>query len=437
MRIRRVFVGLIAGLVIGSVVAAWGNPSALRLATWLEPIGTLWINAIRMTVVPLVVSLLFVGVASAERGGEVGRLGAFAFGSFGVLLVAAAVIAILLAPPLLRDMKLNAGAALQLRDSATSTAAATGAQLERLPGFAAWVVGLVPANPIRAAADGAMMPLIVFTLLLALASRHIEPALRESLIGFFGAIAGAMTTIVGWIIAAAPVGIFAVVVGAASRFGVGLAGAMGYYIVAMSALLGLFTLLLYPFAVVIGRVRLPAFARALVPSQVVALGSSSSLATLPALIDGGRALRLPSAVSGFVLPLAVSTFKVATPITWTMGTLFLARLYGVSMGPGAVVAIALTSVVLSLSIPGVPQGALLLLAPVITAYGIPAEGIALLIAADTIPDLVATMTNVTGDLTAAAMVARTSGVEDADEPAGGDEHPGRAVTVEDEVTTGV
>jgi proton glutamate symport protein len=268
------------------------------------------------------------------------------------------------------------------------------------------VTGLVPANAIKAAADGAMLPLIVFTLLMALASRQIAPALRTALIDFFAAIAAATTRIVEWVIAAAPVGIFALVVVASSRAGIALAGAMAYYVIAISAALVLYALLLYPLASMVGRIPLGWFTRGVAPAQVVALSSSSSLASLPALVEGARALRLPDQVTGFVLPLSVSTFKAATPITWMMGTLFLARLYGVAVGTTALVMIALTAVALSLTIPGVPQGAQLLLAPLLVTYGIPAEGVALLIAADTIPDLFGTMTNVTADLVVATIVAR-------------------------------
>jgi Na+/H+-dicarboxylate symporter len=192
---------------------------------------------------------------------------------------------------------------------------------------------------------------------------------------------------------------------------------MAYYIIAISAALILFTLLLYPFASIIGRIPLGWFVRAAIPAQAVALSSSSSLASLPTLIEAGQALGLPPQVTGFVLPLSVSTFKVATPITWMIGTLFLAKLYGVSLSGSAMVTIAITAVALSLTIPGVPQGAQLLLAPLLVSYGIPPEGIALLIAADTIPDLVGTMTNVTGDLVVATVVARQGVAFSPSEPA--------------------
>jgi proton glutamate symport protein len=417
MRAHRVVLGLLAGLIAGSFIAASHSPVLLRIVGVVEPIGLLWVGAIRMTVIPLVISLLFASVASDDSSKELGRLGLATLATFLGLLMLSAVVAVLVAKPLIDDMKLAADVGASLRTTATSSATATVASVTKLPGFGAWVTGLVPANVIKAAADGAMLPLIVFTLLFALAARRIDAPLREGLVALFTAIANAMTRIVDWIIAMAPVGIFALVLAAASRAGAGLAGAMGYYVLAISAALVLFALLMYPVASMAGRIPLGWFTRAVLPAQAVALSSSSSLASLPALVEGARALELPTPVTGFVLPLSVSAFKVATPITWLMGTLFLAKLYGVALGSTAIVTIAITAVALSLTIPGVPQGAQLMLAPLLVIYGIPPEGVALLIAVDTIPDLFGTMTNVTGDLVVAAVVARAGVAESSPEPA--------------------
>jgi Na+/H+-dicarboxylate symporter len=364
-----------------------------------------------MTIVPLVVSLLFVGVASGSDERTLGRLGVATAATFVGLLVFAGFLALLIAPPLIRDMKLSTDAATALRSHATAGASEAAVDVTKLPGFGSWLTAIVPPNVVKSAADGAMLPLIVFTLLFALAARKIEPSLRAALIGFFSAIASATTTIVEWVILVAPVGIFALVVAASTRAGVALAGATAYYILAISAAFVLYALLVYPIANIVGRIPLGWFTRAVLPAQAVALSSSSSLASLPALVEGSRALALPVEVGGFVLPLSVSAFKAATPISWLVGTLFLAKLYGVSLGTGALVTIVVTSVVLSFTIPGVPQGSQLLLAPVLTSYGIPVEGIALLIAADTIPDLFGTMANVTADLVAATVVGR-AGVAD-------------------------
>jgi proton glutamate symport protein len=411
VRVRRVVIGLFAGLIVGMILGAWPGDLSSGVVAVLSPIGQLWVSAIRMTVVPLVVALMFVSVTSRDSSQALGRVGVVTTLSFFALLGFAAFIALLLAPPLIADMRLAPEAAAALRSSATEGAAGTTAQVTQLPGFAAWVTSLVPVNVLSAAANGAMLPLIIFMLVFALAARQLEPGLRGALVTFFGAIAGAMTRVVEWIIFAAPVGVFALVAVAASKAGLALAGAMVYYVIAISALCVFFALVIYPVTTFVARVRLPLFARAVLPAQAVALSSSSSLASLPALVEGARKLGLPPQIGGFVLPLAVATFKVATPITWLMGTMFLARLYGVTLDTTTLVSIALLAIVLSLTTPGVPQGAQLMLAPVLVSYGIPQEGIALLIAVDTIPDLFGTMTNVTADLVVGTVVAR-HGVEE-------------------------
>jgi proton glutamate symport protein len=406
VRVHRVVLGLLAGLILGSVIAAFNRDAAMRVAGLVAPVGQLWVNALRMTVVPLVISLLFVAIAGKAPGERLGRIGLVTGLTFLGLMIFAAFFALLLGPPLIDDMKLTAELSASLRAGAGSSSGEVATQVKALPGFGAWITTLVPANAIKAATDGAMLPLIVFMLLFALGARHIEDSLRQALLGFFAAIANATTVIIDWIILVAPIGIFALVLAAASRTGAALAGVMAYYVLAISAALVLFTLLMYPVATTLGRIPLGWFTRAVLPGQAVALSSSSSLACLPPLVEGARALGMPTTTSGFVLPISVSVFKVATPITWLIGTLFLAKLYGVALGTTALATIAISAVGLSLTIPGVPHGAQLLLAPLLVTYGIPAEGIALLIAVDTIPDVVGTMTNVTGDFVVAAVVSR-------------------------------
>jgi Na+/H+-dicarboxylate symporter len=405
MRVHRVVIGLIAGLIVGSAIGSWASPVALRVVGFVEPIGQLWLNAIRMTVLPLVVSMLFVGVASAKQEDGMGRVAIATLAVYVGLLVFAAAFALLIAPPLIRDMHLSPVVADSLRVSADAAAEQTATKVNQLPGFTAWLTSLVPTNAMKSAADGAMLPLIVFTLLFALAARRIDAPLRQSLIDVFSAVAGATRAIVDWVIAVAPMGVFALVMATASRVGTSLIGAMVYYVLAYSAAVALFALLVYPIAALAGRIPLPRFTRAALPAQTVALSSSSSLASLPALIEGAQSLEMPPPITGFVLPLSVSVFKATTPIVWLIGTLFLAKLDGITLGTGAIVTIALTSVLLSLTIPGVPQGGMLMLATVISSFGVPASGAALLIGADTIPDLFATAANVTSDLAVAAIVA--------------------------------
>jgi Na+/H+-dicarboxylate symporter len=226
------------------------------------------------------------------------------------------------------------------------------------------------------------------------------------MLAFFRALGDAMLVLVRWVIAAAPIGIFGLMLPLAAHGGAAVAGAVGGYIVMYSGASLLAVLLVYPVVVVLGGIPLARFAKAALPAQLIAFSSSSSVASLPALVEAAAVLRLPEHVTGFVLPLAVSTFKFAGPVSWTVGALFIGRFYGIPLGIPELLTVAFAAVFLAFAAPGVPRGAFLMLTPLFLAIGLPAEGIGILIAADALPDLFATVLNVTGDLVAAVLVAR-------------------------------
>jgi len=193
----------------------------------------------------------------------------------------------------------------------------------------------------------------------------------------------------------------------ATHAGAALAGAIGFYVVAYSAGCLVVTILLYPVVAVFGKIPMLRFARAALPAQLIAFSSSSSIASLPALVESAeRGLGLSTRTTGFVLPLAVSTFKIAAPLSWTVGALFVGWFYGIPLHASGLAMIAFASIFLAFAVPGIPRGAFIMLTPLFLAIGLPAEGIGLLIAVDAIPDTFSTVLNVTGDLAAAALVAR-------------------------------
>ena len=412
---KRVLVALVLGLGAGLLVLAHPTPFLLKTVSLIEPVGTLWVNAIRMTVIPLVVSLLIIGVASSSDMRVVRGIGLRSLAAFTGLLVLAAVVGLLIVPPLFAWLHIDPAMAATFRGNSVGSA-----PVASVPGFADWVTGLAPANPIKAAADGAMLPLVVFTLAFALALLKVAPDRRDVVLTFFRGLGDAMLVIVRFLIELAPIGVFALMVPVASRTGIAAAGALGYYVAATSVAMALFILMLYPVAAIAGRVPMLRFARAAFPAQAVAISSASSLASLPALIDGAeQKLGLPQNLTGVALPLAVSTFKVSTPVIWLAAAIFLSHLYGVRLGLPQLLMISLTSILTSVSLPGVPHGWLLIISPLIAPMGIPAEGIGLLIAVDTVPDIVATVLNVTGDMAAVAMVARKQGTQQPETQAAG------------------
>ncbi len=373
----------------------------LAIAAAIEPLGTLWTNAIRMTVIPLVIALVITGVASAADLRHVGRLGMRALPTFVALLVAGGLFALVLAPIALDRLSIAEGVASSLQRGVSETA-------PQMPGLVDRIVSIVPANPIRAAVDAAMLPLIVFTLIFAVALARVDPARREPVMRLFESIADVMLVVVRWVLAFAPLGIFALALGLAARLGAAAAEALVFYMITLSVVLLLFTVVLYGVAAVMGRAPLARFAAALAPAQAVAFSSRSSLAALPALIAGARErLDAPPAITGFVLPLAVSVFRINVPIAWVVGVLFLGKLYGIELETPALIGLVVTATLISFSVPGIPSASLFLLAPVLVDLGLPAEGAGILIAVDAIPDMFKTTLNVTSHLTVATVVNRS------------------------------
>lgn len=400
----RVLVSLAAGLLGGIAIASSQSRTLMAAADFVAPVGTLWVNAIRMTVIPLVVSLLITGVASVSDISTVGRIGRRAIVVFFVMLAGGCALAIPLGIAVFSWLPRWVSVRPALPPGAEEAAHAVSAGASSVS-FSAWLTSLVPTNPVAAAADGAMLPLILFTLLLALAIARSPANARRVLLEFFRALTDAMLVLVRWVVALAPIGVFALMLPLGAHGGTGLAGALGFYVAAYSIASVLFTLLLYP-VVALSGVSVREYALALFPAQAIAFSTSSSLASLPALVEGAeQKLRLPKDVSGFVLPLAVSMFKFASPVSWTFGALFVAWFYQRDLHAAQYLTIALATTVLASAAPGVPRGAFLMLAPLFLAIGLPIEGIGILIAVDAIPDLFATVLNASGDMAAAVLVS--------------------------------
>jgi proton glutamate symport protein len=403
----RVLIALVAGLALGLAVSSTGNPTLVTMTRWIEPLGTLFINGIRMTVIPLVVGSLVAGIASAPNPSALGRIGVRALAIFVITLFAGAIAAALIAPPVFALFAIDPAAQAALQASAAESATSTAESVRRIPGFGQWLIDLVPTNPVKAAADGAMLPLIVFTLAFGLAVAGLRSDTKAVVVRVFEAIRDAAMTLVRWILWTAPIGVFALALALVARLGASAIGALAGYVGLVVAVSVIFVVLvLYPMAAIIGKVPILEFARAALPAQAVAFSSRSSLAALPAMIESARdRLRLPEEITSFFLPLAASVYRIGAAIGQTVGVLFVAQLYGVSLGPATLATVVLTAVATSFSVPGIPGGSIVIMAPVLMAAGLPVEGIGILLGADTIPDMFRTTANVTGHLAVATAVA--------------------------------
>lgn len=403
---------LVIGLTLGIAASASGSAMLVQVATAVEPVGTLWINGIRMTVVPLVMALVITGVASDSDLRRLGRLGARALPTFLLLLLAGGTFAALVSPAVMAGLTIEPDVAARVREGV-----ATAAKAPAMPSLTQRIIETIPVNAVRAAADGAMVPLVVFSIALGAALAALEPARRDPVVRLFRGIADAMLVLVQWVLAFAPVGIVALTMALGARMGIDAAGALVYYVATLSGVIFAYTVLLYPIASVFGHVPLRAFASAVAPAQAVAVSSRSSLAALPALISAARErLHLPGSASELVLPLAVSIFRCNVSLAWVVGIIFLGKLYGMPIDATDLATVVVTSSLISFSVPGLPSASLFLLAPFLVSLGLPPEGAGILIALDLVPDMFKTTVNVTSQLAATAIVVK--GPEAASAPGG-------------------
>jgi Na+/H+-dicarboxylate symporter len=300
-------------------------------------------------------------------------------------------------------------ASAALRATAASGSQQVVATVRGMGGLAQRIVELVPANPIRAAADAALLPLVVFSLIFGAALSRIEADQRTAVTNVLRGVSEAMLVIIRWVFVVAPLGVFALAMVVGARLGFTAVMAAGWYVGSFAILMIGVMLGVYAAAVIGGRVSLRRFAAAVAPAQVIALGSRSSSAALPAMIDAARdTLKLPQPIVSFVLPMAVAIFRVSVPISFVLGAIFLGKLYGVPISAGQIAELSVLSVLLSFSVPPVPSGSLFIMAPAFVELGLPVEGVAILIALDVIPDLLKTATIVTAHMASAVVVARVT-----------------------------
>jgi len=401
----RVLAGLVAGIVLGILLAWLAPETGLRIAALVEPFGKLWLNALQMTVVPLVFALVVVGINQASDAAHSGRVAQQAIVSFVILLTAAAAMTAVLAPLALSMLQPDPAVAAALRGHAQDIAAPSG-------GWADALVAIVPSNAFAAAAASAMLPLVTFALFFGFALTRLAPEPRAQVVGLLKAISDAMIVIVHWVLWAAPVGIFALVLALTARAGLGMLQALGIYILLECALYVLAVVLLIAVAVTVGKRRFRHFMAGLVPVQAVAASTQSSLATLPAMLDSASSrLGIPARVSGLVLPMAASLFRITSPIQYLATASFIAWALGVDLTAAQLATGVALSVLVSMGSVGLPGQAIFLATnlPVTTAMGLPIAPLPVLMAVDAIPDVLATVGNVTGDMAATAVVAARCG----------------------------
>jgi Na+/H+-dicarboxylate symporter len=394
--------GLLGGLGLGLLAALTGAPVLLRLAQGIEPLGTVFINLLKMVVVPLVAATLFVGVAGMGDLKRLGQLGARTMAFFA----ATTLIAVLIGMGVMRM-------ALPLADPAALRAVASApvATPPRAGGLVGFLLGLIPANPVQAAVDGDLLPLVVFTVLFAAAAGVLPEPRRHPLMSLAEALAASLVRLVRWVLWAAPVGVFALSAPVTARSGWALLQSLLVFVGAVSAGLVVFAAGLYlPAAALLGGLPPVRLVRACLGAQLIALTTASQVTAVPAMLQATDSLGIPREGPSLVLPLGATLNRAGSALFQGASVVFLAWLYQVPLPLAGLGGVVLATFLAAFTVASAPAASVVSLAPALSHVGIPLDGLGVLLGVDRIPDMLRTATNATGTISAAVILEDRAGV---------------------------
>jgi Na+/H+-dicarboxylate symporter len=403
----RVLIALVIGLLAGAAAQSLGDgmrEPALQVSGF---VGGLWLNALKMTVIPLVVALLVMGIAKGAEAARAGKIAGRTVLWVGIICTSSAIFGALMIELLTGFFPLPAAQAqaMQAGLAGLDQSTATGP----MPGIADFFKGVIPDNVISAAANGEVLPLVVFAMLFALAVSRIEGDRRRTLIGVFEAIADALLIIIGWVLWVAPLGVLALAFSVGASAGGAAFAGLGHYIALISVVGILVTLWAYPIAAIWGRVGFGRFGKAMIAPQSVAISTRSSLASLPAMLAAARVIGVRDQVADVSLPLAVALFRATGPAMNTAVAFYVAHWLGYEPTMTQIIAATAVGAVMSygaISLPG-EVSFISSIAPIGMALGVPIAPLALLVAVEMVPDIFRTLGNVSLDVAVTTAVDRS------------------------------
>jgi Na+/H+-dicarboxylate symporter len=401
-------VGILAGFGLGILASLYPSAVFDGIGAVASPVGQAWTRSLLLVVVPLVVCYLVLA-ASGEGVRDVAAVGGVSLAVFLGMMLSAAAFTLSLGPWLLARTPGEPGtiarAVSEMGDMGIQPVSPEGAA----PGLGESLVAMIPDSVFGAAARGDLIGLILVSVLFGLALSRIGDR-REVVLEFVRGIRDAVLVATHWVLLAIPFAAFALAFDVGSKAGVEIAGILGYYMLVHIGLLITLTLLLYPAAAVLLKGGVTRFARSVWIAQGVAASTRSSLASVPALVEGAeKHLELPDDVVALTLPLGASTFKMNTLVSTVLKVIFLAHIYGLTLEPTFIAMFIGVQIVTSPSVPGIPSGGYVMTLPLYVAAGIPVEGVIFLKALDGIPDIFKTVLNSTSYQFSGVVVARVRG----------------------------
>ncbi|MCP8615434.1 dicarboxylate/amino acid:cation symporter [Salirhabdus salicampi] len=394
---KKIIIGLIAGIVAGVILnVAVPEAGYEFLATYiLDPVGKIFINLIKMLVVPVVVVSLILGTAGISDPKKLGRMSVKTIGYFLVTTTIALTLAI---------------ATTFIVKPGSGNFQLDGAEFEgqEAPPIVETILNIIPTNPVTAMAEGNMLQIILFSILVGYALAQLGQK-ADTVLKFVQQSNEIIMKLVHVVMKLAPYGAFALIAIAIGGQGLDAIMAMGKYMFVVLFVLFLHAILTYGTAVAtLGKMNPIQFFKNFSPAMVVAFSTASSAATLPVSMDMAQTkLKVPKGVSSFVQPLGATINMDGTAIMQGVATVFIAQIYGLDLGLSAILTVILTATLASIGTAGVPGVGLIMLTMVLTSVGLPVEAVALILGVDRLLDMVRTAINITGDASCAVVVAKT------------------------------
>jgi proton glutamate symport protein len=410
----KILLGLILGTLAGFIANVAGITWLQNLFIALEPIGTAFIRIITMIVIPLVVASLMVGTASLGDLAKLGRIGGKTITYYMCTTAVAVTIGLLVSNVFRPGARIDQSTRDALSAQFEGQAEGAMTLAEEAPSVVQTLLNIIPRNPVEAAANLDLLPLIFFTIIFAAAVSVIAPNRRDAVITFFEGVNDASMVVIDWIMKTAPYAVFVLIAAVVSRFGLDLLQSLLIYSLVVVGGLLLHLTITYGFAVrVLAGLSFPQFLRRIVNAPLVAFSTSSSNATLPVTMETAEEeIGISKSVSSFVLPLGATINMDGTALYQAVAVMFIAQIYGIDITVGQQLVVVLTATLASIGAAGVPSAGIITLIIVLNAVGLGQHvqaGIALILGVDRILDMIRTAVNVTGDLSAAAVVARSEG----------------------------
>ena len=410
----KILLGLVLGTVLGLVANAARIDWLQAFLISLEPVGKGFIRLITMIVIPLVIASLMVGTASLGDLRKLGRVGGktllYYLGTTAIAVTIGLGLSNLIRPGGQIDPSTRDQLAAQFEGEALDQMQIAA----EAPALTDVLLGMIPRNPVQAAADFELLPLIFFSVIFGAAISLLPDDQRRTVVLFLQGINGASMIVIGWVMKLAPYAVFALIGSVVAQFGLDLLQSLLIYAITVAAGLALHTFvtigLLVRFAAGLNPV---AFFKRIVPVQVFGFSTSSSSATLPLTMSTAETkLGISKQVSSFVLPLGATINMDGTALYQAVAVMFIAQIYGIPLDLTAQLTVVLTATLASVGAAGVPSAGLITLIVVLQSVGLGdkvAAGIALILGVDRILDMLRTITNLTGDLSCASFIARTEG----------------------------